>query len=78
MLERMPLIVITGATGYVGGRLLIPVPVLTAWLSSRWLGLVTPLYARIGRKLIHSVRHPTTMIRGIATASIRDLPPAPT
>jgi uncharacterized protein YbjT (DUF2867 family) len=40
-------------------RLLIPVPLLTTGLSSRWLGLVTPLYARVGRKLIDSVRHPT-------------------
>lgn len=40
-------------------RLLIPVPVLTPRLSSLWLGLVTPLYARIGRKLIDSIRHPT-------------------
>lgn len=40
-------------------RLMVPVPVLTPWLSSLWLGLVTPLYARIGRKLIDSLRHPT-------------------
>ncbi len=40
-------------------RLLIKVPVLTPRLSSLWLGLVTPLYARIGRKLIDSIRHPT-------------------
>jgi uncharacterized protein YbjT (DUF2867 family) len=40
-------------------RLLIRVPVLTPGLSSRWLGLVTPLYARVGRKLIDGVRHPT-------------------
>lgn len=40
-------------------RLLIQVPVLTPRLSSWWLGLVTPLYARIGRKLIDSIRHPT-------------------
>jgi hypothetical protein len=31
---------------------MIPVPVLTPYLSSLWLGLVTPVYARIGRKLI--------------------------
>jgi hypothetical protein len=42
-------------------RWLLPVPVLTPWLSSLWLGLVTPLYARIGRKLIDSVRHPTVV-----------------
>lgn len=42
-------------------RLLIPVPVLTPWLSSLWLGLVTPVYARIGRQLIESIRHPTVV-----------------
>ncbi len=42
-------------------RLFIPVPVLTPWLSSLWLGLVTPLYARIGRKLIESIRYSTVV-----------------
>jgi uncharacterized protein YbjT (DUF2867 family) len=42
-------------------RLTIAVPVLTPRLSSLWLGLVTPLYARIGRKLIDSIRHPTVV-----------------
>ena len=42
-------------------RLMIPVPLLTPRLSSLWLGLVTPLYARIGRKLIDSIRHPTVV-----------------
>lgn len=42
-------------------RLLIPVPVLTPRLSSLWLGLVTPVFARIGRKLIESIRHPTVV-----------------
>lgn len=40
-------------------RLIIPVPVLSPGLSSLWLGLVTPLYARVGRKLIDSVKHDT-------------------
>jgi len=40
-------------------RFLIPVPVLTPRLSSLWLGLVTPLYARVGRKLVDSICHPT-------------------
>jgi uncharacterized protein YbjT (DUF2867 family) len=40
-------------------RLLIPLPFLTPWLSSLWLGLVTPIYARVGRKLIGSMRHPS-------------------
>jgi uncharacterized protein YbjT (DUF2867 family) len=42
-------------------RVMIPVPVLSPWLSARWLGLVTPLYARVGRKLLDSVRHPTVV-----------------
>jgi uncharacterized protein YbjT (DUF2867 family) len=42
-------------------RVFIPVPVLTPRLSSLWLGLVTPLYARVGRKLIDSLRNQTTV-----------------
>ncbi len=42
-------------------RFMIPVPVLTPWLSSLWLGLVTPVYARVGRRLIASIRHPTVV-----------------
>ncbi len=42
-------------------RLIIPVPVLSPGLSSLWLGLVTPLYARVGRKLIESVKHDTVV-----------------
>jgi uncharacterized protein YbjT (DUF2867 family) len=40
-------------------RWMIPVFLLTPRLSSLWLGLVTPLYARVGRKLIDSLRHAT-------------------
>ena len=40
-------------------RWMIPVPLLTPRLSSLWLGLVTPLYARVGRNLVDSLRHPT-------------------
>ncbi|NWG13470.1 MAG: SDR family oxidoreductase [Acidobacteria bacterium] len=42
-------------------RLLIPVPLLTPYLSSLWLGLTTPVYARVGRKLIESLRNPTVV-----------------
>ena len=42
-------------------RVMIPVPLLTPRLSSLWLGLVTPLFARVGRKLVDSVRHPTVV-----------------
>ncbi len=42
-------------------RIMIPMPVLTPKLSSLWLGLVTPLYARVGKKLIDSIKHPTVV-----------------
>jgi uncharacterized protein YbjT (DUF2867 family) len=40
-------------------RAMIPVPVLTPGLSSRWLGLVAPIHARVGRRLIESLRSDT-------------------
>ena len=42
-------------------RLMIPVPILTPRLSSLWLRLVTPVYARVGRKLIDGLRNPTVV-----------------
>jgi hypothetical protein len=42
-------------------RLFIPVPVLSPRLSSLWLGLTTPVYARVGRKLIEGVRNSTVV-----------------
>jgi hypothetical protein len=41
--------------------LIIPVPVLTPWLSALWLGLITPVYARIGRAIIESIVHVTVV-----------------
>jgi uncharacterized protein YbjT (DUF2867 family) len=54
-------------------RLIIPVPLLTARLSSLWLGLVTPVYARVGRKLIDSLPHETVVrdTRALQTFPIR-------
>jgi hypothetical protein len=46
--------------------LMISVPVLTPRLSSLWLGLVTPVYARVGRKLIDSIKNPTVVCDPIA------------
>jgi uncharacterized protein YbjT (DUF2867 family) len=55
-------------------RLMIPVPVLTPRLSSLWLGLVTPLYARVGRILIDSLRHSTVLRDHSASAVFRVRP----
>jgi len=42
-------------------RTFVRVPLLTPWLSGRWLGLVTPVYARVGQKLIDGVRNETVV-----------------
>jgi uncharacterized protein YbjT (DUF2867 family)/ligand-binding SRPBCC domain-containing protein len=49
-------------------RAFISVPVLTPKLSSLWLRLVTPLQARVGRKLIEGVRNPTVVTDNSALA----------
>jgi uncharacterized protein YbjT (DUF2867 family) len=38
-------------------RLIIPVPLLTPSLSSHWVGLVTPVPARVARPLVESLRN---------------------
>lgn len=40
-------------------RMFISVPVLTPRLSSLWLGLITPVYARVGRALVDGLRNET-------------------
>ena len=55
-------------------RVLIPVPVLTPYLSSLWLGLTTPIYARVGRKLVESLRN-ATVVRD--DAALRTFPIRP-
>jgi len=54
---------------------IIPVPVLTPWLSALWLGLITPVYARIGRAIIESIVH-VTVVRdnaALITFSVRPM-----
>lgn len=53
---------------------MIRVPVLTPSLSSLWLGLVTPLYARIGRKLVESIVH-STVVRDASALEVFDIRP---
>jgi uncharacterized protein YbjT (DUF2867 family) len=55
-------------------RVIISVPVLTPRLSSLWLGLVTPIYARVGRKLIESLRYPT-VVRNTSALDVMEIRP---
>ncbi len=56
-------------------RRFIPVPVLTPWLSSKWLGIVTPVYARVGRKLIDGLRNETIVSTPGAAALFPNIKP---
>lgn len=42
-------------------RLMVPVPVLSPWLSSHWLAFFTEVDARLGRKLIEGIKSPTVV-----------------
>lgn len=53
-------------------RRILVVPFLTPWVSSLWLGLITPVYARIGRKLIESIKHPT-VVRDSSALDVFDI-----
>ena len=43
-------------------RWLISVPVLTPYLSSLWLALVTPASFEVGRHLIEGLKNPTVVL----------------
>ncbi len=55
-------------------RVMIPVPLLTPYLSSLWLGLVTPLYARVGRKMIDSMKNATVVSNNLAETTFKVKP----
>lgn len=55
-------------------RVMIPVPLLTPYLSSLWLGLVTPLYARVGRKMIDSMKNATVVSSNLAERTFKVKP----
>ncbi len=61
--EQMSYVELMRTYGHAVGlrRLFVPVPVLTPWLSSLWLGLVTPVFASIGRKLVESITTPSVV-----------------
>lgn len=56
-------------------RFFISVPVLTPRLSSLWLGLVTPVYARVGRAMVDGLKNETIVRddRALRTFTVRPL-----
>lgn len=55
-------------------RWFVAVPLLSPALSSRWLTLITPIYASIGRSLIESVRAPSVVRHPQASRMFRVRP----
>jgi uncharacterized protein YbjT (DUF2867 family) len=70
MLDRM-----AEALG-VPNRPRLPVPLLTPWLSSLWIGLVTPVDAAVARPLIEGLSTPT-MVTDPSGAALFDIEPTP-
>ena len=54
----------------------IPVPLITPWLSSLWIGLVTPVDAGVARPLIESLRS-RTVVTDPSGAALFDVEPQP-
>jgi len=54
----------------------IPVPLLTPWLSSHWIGLITPVDAGVARPLIEGLSTDTTVTDPSGMA-LFDFPPRP-
>ena len=55
-------------------RLLLPVPVLTPYLSGLWLALVTPAQARVGRALVEGLKT-ATVVRSLEARKAFDIEP---
>jgi uncharacterized protein YbjT (DUF2867 family) len=54
----------------------VPVPLITPWLSSHWIGLVTPVDAGVARPLVEGLSTPTTVTDG-SGAELFDVHPMP-
>jgi len=70
MLDRM-----ADALG-VRRRPRVPVPFITPWLSSHWIGLVTPVDAGVARPLVEGLSTPTTVTdnSGAALFNVHPMP----
>ena len=54
----------------------VPVPLITPWLSSLWIGLVTPVDAGVARPLVEGLSTPTT-VTDSSGAELFDVHPMP-
>ena len=56
-------------------RWLVPVPLLSPFLSGLWLGLVTPAEAEVGRHLVEGLRNPTVVRDPAAARAFPEIQP---
>ena len=57
-------------------RLMVPVPLITPWLSSLWIGLVTPVDTNVARPLVEGLKT-ATVVTDPSGAYPFDIAPAP-
>jgi hypothetical protein len=57
MLDRMVAVAVLN----LRRRARVPVPFITPWLSSLWIGLVTPVEAGVARPLVEGLAVPTVV-----------------
>ena len=55
-------------------RLMIPVPLITPWLSSLWIGLVTPVDTNVARPLVEGLKTATVVTDSSAAESFAIMP----
>ena len=55
----------------------VPVPFITPWLSSLWIGLVTPVDAGVARPLVEGLSTPTVVTDESGMALFDDVEPQP-
>jgi uncharacterized protein YbjT (DUF2867 family) len=55
-------------------RLMIPVPLITPWLSSLWIGLVTPVDTNVARPLVEGLKTATVVTDSSAAESFAITP----
>jgi uncharacterized protein YbjT (DUF2867 family) len=55
----------------------LPVPLLTPWLSSHWIGLITPVDAGVARPLVEGLSTPTVVTDGSGMKLFADVEPEP-
>jgi uncharacterized protein YbjT (DUF2867 family) len=57
-------------------RLMVPVPLITPWLSSLWIGLVTPVDTNVARPLVEGLKT-ATVVSDPSGAELFTITPAP-